>query len=276
MAEEVKKVEHKNIFEALSAFQGENPEIVKNGEVTFGEGAKQVKFKYAELGDIFKVVRPLLAKHGLAVMHEGNDKGEIVCALYHTSYKVDVKELKTSTDFYTDGVKDRTEVVENKVFEEGVIRSLPIKVRREGVMKDIGSDSTYARRYTLAEVLGIASDEDKDIAIQEASKKNVETYAFRKMEEGIITAKKEKEVLEKIDFLKKEIETVKGGKKAPDLGMKLDQYERLLVIAENALAKLKGEPVVTPPEEDLPPQEDADTGAVDIKDLPEDLGGEKK
>lgn len=257
MAEEVKKVDHKNIFEALSAFQGENPEIVKNGEVTFGEGAKQVKFKYAELGDIFKVVRPLLAKHGLSVIHEGNSKGEIVCSLYHTTYKVEVKEIKTTTDWYKDDVKDRTEAVESKVFEEGVLRSLPIKVKREGTMKDIGSDSTYARRYTLAEVLGIASDDDKDAELEEKAKKNVESFAFRKMEEGIVTAKKEKEVLEKIEFIKKEIETVKAGKKAPDLGMKLDQYERLLVIAENTLAKLRGEDTKVENEDDgsVPPED---------------------
>lgn len=251
---------HENIFEALSAFQGDNPEITRSSKVEFNTKEGKVSFMYAPLDEVLKTVRPLLAKHGLSVTFGGNAKGELICSLYHSTYKVKRDEAVESEkiSYAEDG---ETYSGRDKVYgliEEGVIRSLPIKVKREGAMKDIGSDSTYARRYMLAEVLGISSDEDKDAELEEKSQKNVETFAFRKLEEGLKTAKKEAELVKQIDFIKKEIATIKEGKKAPDLGMKLEQYERLLAIGEGCLAKLKGKEDIKVENEDdgsVPPDE---------------------
>lgn len=253
--EKVEVVEHKNIFEALSAFQGENPEIKQTK--TFGKEGDKMHFTYAPLDEILKTVRPALAKHGLAVTFGGNDKGEMVCSLYHTTYKIKEtdKPILRREETITTGEIARNHYV---LLEEGVIRSAPIKVKRDGEMKAIGSDSTYARRYQLCEVLGIASDEDKDVSFQEQAKKNVESLAFRKLEEAITSAKKEEDVIKQMDFIKKEIAIINEGKKAPQFGLPKDKYEKLLVVGENALAKLRGEL-------------HEDTGEVAPSDLPEDL-----
>lgn len=256
--EEVTQVlKHENIFEALSAFQGENPEITRSSKVEFEAKGQKVSFMYAPLDEVLKVVRPLLAKHGLSVTFGGNEKGEFICSLYHTSYKI--IQGKTSTKMLANnGESSVSEVITEGREESGVIRSLPIKVTRTGTMKDIGSDSTYARRYMLAEVLGISSDEDKDAKIEEVSQKNAESFAYTTVEKQLKGIKTLKDISEKITFLEKELATAKEGKKAPSLGLKTEQYEKLLVVA-NERAK------------ELDVKVDTSTGEVDPKDLPEDL-----
>ncbi len=271
MAKEETKVEvikHENIFEALSAFQGENPEIKKTAKVEFEAKGQKVSFMYSPLDEVLSTVRPLLAKHGLSVTFGGDEKGRLICSLYHSTYKYVMEDGSGSTDYFVDGAKSQTVTTLKKLVESNVIRSLPIEVTRKGDMKDIGSSSTYARRYMLAEVLGIASDEDKDAEIEEKSQKNAEAFAYTQVEKQLKSIKTLKEVNEKITFLEKELATAKEGKKAPSLGLKAEQYERLIKIGEGVLADISGDIKVTP-------EESADTGAVDPKDLPEDLGGAK-
>lgn len=264
MAEEIKKVEHKNIYEALSAFQGENPEITQSKKVSFKEknSERLVEYSYAPLDEILKIVRPLLSKHGLSVTFGGNKDGQLICSLYHSTYKLVIGKT-TKKMVANNGESSVSEEVTEGYEETGVIRSLPIKVKRTDSMKDIGSDSTYARRYMLAEVLGIASDEDKDANVEEKSQKNVESFAFTQVEKQLKGLKKATEVEEKLKFLKIELDVATVGKKAPSLGLKADQYEKLIKIGEEVLAKLTGDTTVEPVDEA--------TGEVKPEDLPEDL-----
>lgn len=113
------------LYEALSKFQSELTVIEKTVEVNAGS----YKFSYAPLDTIMKTVYPLLGKNGLAVRHELNEQG-IEAVLTHK-----------------DG---------------GEIRSGAIQINRTGKMQDIGGAMTYARRYSLTMLLGIASEEDTD------------------------------------------------------------------------------------------------------------------
>lgn len=268
MAEEVKKIEHKNIYEALSAFQGENPEIKQTK--TFGKEGEKMHFTYAPLDEILRTVRPLLSKHGLAVTFGGNKEGKLICSLYHSTYKtkrdesVESEKIAYAEDGETYSSRDKV----YGLVEEGVIRSAPITVKRDGDMKAIGTDSTYARRYMLAEVLGIASDEDKDANIEEKSQKNVESFAFTQVEKQLRGLKKATEVEEKLKFLKVELDVAVVGKKAPSLGLKADQYQKLIKIGEEVLAKINGDITI----------ENEDDGSVSpdqIPDLEEGTAGAK-
>jgi hypothetical protein len=96
-------------------------------------------------------------------------------------------------------------------------------------MKDIGSAITYARRYSLTMLLGISSEEDKDVQFEEASKRNVESFAMLKARENIDKASG-KELEKQIIFLEKELKTL-AEKKTPSLGFKKENYDELLAYA---------------------------------------------
>lgn len=224
MSEEKKvlKIEHKNIFAALAAFQGENPEIKRTKNVQFEAKGKTVSFWYAPLDEILQTIRPLTSKHGISVTWEQDKDGKMVCALYHETYDKDVVK---QTEIPLEG-GGGSKIMFN-LTEKNVIRSIPITVRRAGDMKDIGTDSTYARRYTLAEVLGIASDEDNDIEVEEARRGNVEKFALKQAKEKVKTAKTLEQVAEQAKFFQDELTLISTGK-APKLGFSEDQYNELI------------------------------------------------
>lgn len=238
VAEKLEKVDHKNIYFALAAFQGENPKIARTKHVDYGTSkGDKVDYWYAPLDEILQTIRPLTSRHGLAIAWEALKDGQMVCALYHETYertseKVSVfsreggtteEELKT-----TPRALEREELV---FVEKNVIRSMPIKVKRDGDMKQIGTDSTYARRYTLAEVLGIAPDEDNDTKIEEERLEKVEGFAFKQAMNRVENAKSLKTLAEQVVFFNKELETIGAGK-ASSLGFKKEQYEELLAVAD--------------------------------------------
>lgn len=238
--EKVEKVKHDNIYAALSAFQGENPEIKKTKHVciTLSNGRK-IEYDYAPLDEFVSTIRPLLAKHGLSFTHEEAGEGKIQCVLYHEtserSYKYDI-----SDDI------DKDNAVQYFP-EKNVIRSMPITVRRVGDMKDIGGDSTYARRYTLAEVTGCASDEDNDAPIAEESAKNAVKTVFTSFKDKILKGTK-KEVEDRIHIINGEIDLIEA-KKAPKLGLTEAQYTEL---GNLAMARLQALGVKEDVEKDLP------------------------
>ena len=216
----VEKQKHQNIFEALSAFQGENPEIKRTKE--FGKEGEKMHWWYAPLDEVLKTVRPLLARHGLSVTWTGKEK-ELVCVLYHETYEAYYVVIKENASIEGATIKEHT------LHEKNVIRSLPITVRRSNDMKEVGSDSTYARRYTLAEVLGIAPDEDNDIGFDEERGKKLESFAFGKAKEGVQKSKTVDDLLAKADFFHKDLKAIED-KKVPSLGLKVEQYNELLAL----------------------------------------------
>ena len=220
------KTKHEKIYAALAAFQGELPVLKRTATVSFGsKGGSKVEYTYTPLGDINEVVLPLLAKNGLSVQHRVSEKG-INCIVTHESASEVKGETISSPDGHTRVLfNDRT----SNQIESGW---LPLGL--QGEMKDVGSRLTYARRYSLALVLGIASEEDKDVEIEEARKDNAEKFALGQVRKKIETVNLN-ELPKQIEFLEKELEILDGGKKAPSLGLTREMYQELIAIGEKRI-----------------------------------------
>jgi len=251
---EAKKAEpqgrvYKNIYSALSAFQGELKPIKKSAQVKFKTKAGElVDFKYSPLEEIMEFIYPLLVKYGLSVRHEISEKS-IECILTHetTDETLEaVKETTITTAGTTERLSSTSTTQENDIVIYGELRSgkLPIDLTKPD-MKDVGGQITYGRRYTLGLVLGIATEEDKDTELIDTARKNVEDFAFTQAKKTIeaIDVKKDAEKLaEQITFLEKELVLAQAmeegtGTKAPSLGLKAEQLKSLIVIAKAKVGK---------------------------------------
>lgn len=117
-----------NLAAALALAQGEYQEIPKD------KINPHYKNKYASLDSIFKTVRPVNAKHGLAVAQllDEDEQGHPIVrtVLLHSSGE----RLEAKTRLIVD----------------------------RNNMQGMGSAMTYARRYGLAGILGVCPDEDDD------------------------------------------------------------------------------------------------------------------
>ena len=113
---------------ALSAAQGELTNIGK------GKLNPHLKSRYADIGDGLEVVRPILSKHGLAV--------------------VQTTQMNPDGGFFL-----MTRIIHKS--GEWIEGAYPLPA--SGKSQDIGSAITYARRYTLFALVGVAgTDEDDD------------------------------------------------------------------------------------------------------------------
>ena len=123
-----------DLAKALIAFQGEvsNPKNTAINEYANGH-------RYAPLGEILSTVRPILAKHGLAVVQDAKIEGRTV--------------VVTTTLFHESGQ-----------FLESEPLVLPAEQAGKGVItaQTIGAAITYGRRYQLSAILGISSEDDDD------------------------------------------------------------------------------------------------------------------
>lgn len=117
----------KNIYKALAEFQQECPIIFKD---TSGYG-----YTYADLPQIFKIINPLLKKHGLGF-----------------SQPIQGNTIKTIIFHIESG-----ETIESET-------NIPQGVALNGMndFQVLGSAITYLRRYALSSILGIISDKDTD------------------------------------------------------------------------------------------------------------------
>lgn len=121
------KTTHASLTAALAAFQAELPDVGKNST------NPHFKSKYADLADVVKVVLPALAKQGLAWVAAPTltDHGFVLAyELRHVS-------------------------------GESITGEWPLP-DATGNAQALGSAVTYAKRYTLSAVTGIAPDEDDD------------------------------------------------------------------------------------------------------------------
>ena len=100
-------------------------------------------YRYADLGAVLAHVRPVLARHGLAVHQEAHSVDVGVVAV-------------TTTVWHTSGQS---------------IRSEPLTMPARGGAQDVGSAITYARRYALMTFLGLASEDDDGSAAQAAKRR---------------------------------------------------------------------------------------------------------
>lgn len=125
------------LAKALSNFQGEVESPKNKATNPF------FKSKYAPLEEVIKAIKPSLQKHGLSVTQipitDEGKVGVITILLHESGEYIETSPLFLKTD------KDTAQ--------------------------GAGSAITYARRYALSAVLGIASEEDDDGNVAETKSK---------------------------------------------------------------------------------------------------------
>ena len=126
MTTEVPK--HATLIEALAAAQGEFDTIPKSKRVDAGSR----KYHYADLAGVLAVVRPVLSRHGIALLQPIERVGE---------------ELVLHTWLLGYG--------------ETLASSMPL-VAQLSNPQALGSVLTYCRRYSLCALVGVAADDDDD------------------------------------------------------------------------------------------------------------------
>ena len=121
---------HETLAAALAAAQAAMPPVVKDRVAKIGPGRE---YRYADLATILATVRPVLGAHGLALTQRTQIRGEAIVLL---------TELRHASG----------EVLDS----EYPVAAIGIK------HQDMGGALTYARRYALCGLVGIAADEDDD------------------------------------------------------------------------------------------------------------------
>ncbi len=179
----------KNISIALNKVIAEVKDVSKTEE-GFG-------YKYASLDNILKMLRPLLAKNGLAMLQSQEVKDE----------EIIVKTLLTHTS------GEWIEVTAAAPFEN---------LKGMNSFQVIGAGTTYLRRYSIANLFAIASEEDTDASpkanqdVKNTAKKTQQTQeqnweqlgiSFEKTKNGLVAIEtikgaifKNKELLKKAGF----------------------------------------------------------------------------
>ena len=113
---------------ALAAFQSEVKDPARDGE------NPHFRSKYVQIDGLLAAVRPILAKHGLAVVQSVGGDGQNISV--------------TTEVMHTSGEWIRTDALVMKA----------VKQDPQGA----GSCATYGRRYGLSAALGVAWDDDDD------------------------------------------------------------------------------------------------------------------
>lgn len=125
---------HGTVDEAFVSALGEltNPVAAESAEIET-RGGGSYGYKYADLSSIMTAVRPVMARHGLAIsqpVQTIDDSLAVETLVMHTS--------------------------------GGIITSGRLVVRMPPNPQQTGSTITYLRRYQLCALLGIAPDDDDD------------------------------------------------------------------------------------------------------------------
>lgn len=127
------------LYAALAAAQGElkNPEKTKDGKVKGTAKASgkdyEYSFKYADIGDVLETILPVLSKHGLSVMQPTRIAESAIILVTRVAHK--------------DG---------GSIESEYPVCSL------NGNHQAMGAALTYARRYALTSLIGVAAVDDTD------------------------------------------------------------------------------------------------------------------
>ena len=144
---------------ALAALQAELPVVGKDQKATVKSDKGSYTYKYANLASVSAAILPLLVKHGLAwaTMPTLDDAGRFV--LRYELQHVSGDSLSGSYP-------------------------LPATTRPQ----EMGSAITYARRYALCAVTGLAPEEDDDnasVAERAASLREEREEAGRRLKDSI-------------------------------------------------------------------------------------------
>lgn len=131
----------KNLAKALVEFQSEVKDPKRDANNPF------FKSKYVTLDTLIDTVRPILTKHGLAYFQEPvSEDGKIGCR--------------------TILVHESGEFMEGMPFYMNVTKNDP---------QGAGSALTYARRYSLSAMVGVAWDDDDDANVASGNVKREKT-----------------------------------------------------------------------------------------------------
>ena len=128
------------LFSALSQAQGEFPVIPKTKKVTKKGFSKKTgkefeyDYYYAPYEEIVKQISPILKKHSLGFFHNFEATSE-------------ASGIMKTVVFHSSG--------------QSIESNHPVKLSQGG-MQELGSDSTYAKRYSLSLALGVSTDDDLD------------------------------------------------------------------------------------------------------------------
>ena len=114
------------IAQALAAAQAELTDPPKDSV------NPHLKSRYADLATVLKTVRPVLAKHGIA--------------------------LAQTTDIHDGQLVLVTRLLWN---DEEILGRYPVQPTKQDP-QGLGSAMTYARRYALQAIVGVAADDDDD------------------------------------------------------------------------------------------------------------------
>lgn len=124
--------------EAIAAAKAEIPNITKNREVDFTSQKGRTNYRYEDLGNIAKVVSPILAKYGLSYRYRAtsnlNEPVTVTCIVSHRDGHAEEITLSAGRD------------------ESGNKNSI----------QAVGSTITYLQRMTLKAALGLAVSNDDD------------------------------------------------------------------------------------------------------------------
>lgn len=130
-------VDHASLDAALAAFQAEVPIVRKGNEADVRSNKGNYKYAYADLSDVTAAALPLLGKHGLAFT---SSPTVVDGAGFMLRY-----ELRHETGGSIEGM-------------------YPLPDPERTPAQQLGSALTYARRYVLCAVTGVAPGGDDDDA----------------------------------------------------------------------------------------------------------------
>jgi hypothetical protein len=164
----------KNLFKALAQFQQEVPVIFKGS--TAGQG--NFAYQYTDLPAIFKVINPLLAKHGLGFSQ--------------------ITEFKDGHDYLVTIVFH----IESGETLETRTRLMPdVELKGQNVFQSYGSQLTYFRRYGISQILGLVTDKDTDAQGEQVKKKpTITVERFEKALQAIQEGKAKVSDLDKFEL----------------------------------------------------------------------------
>lgn len=123
---------------AIAAAKAEIPNITKNRQVDFTSSKGRTNYRYEDLGEIARVVSPILPKHGLSYR-------------YRTASPINEPVTVTCIVSHRDGH-----------FEENTLCAGRDDSGNKNSIQAIGSTLTYLQRMTLKGALGLAVSNDDD------------------------------------------------------------------------------------------------------------------
>ena len=140
--------DYQNLFAALAKAQGEMDALIASSTANIKSEKANFSYKYADLADVLRVALKTLSKHGLGIV-------QIPEVVYDSNTTI---VSIAATLFHASG-------------EFMPIAPLPLRVRPNATAQEVGSAITYARRYQLQSVLGLAADDDDGAAATESAKR---------------------------------------------------------------------------------------------------------